>query len=95
MTESPSAWNFTPISSAVIGSRGSPLGTSTRLVNFLPDVVVIVTWLGWNFGKSASNSWFATTLTLSITGMSDLSRTRSSLNCRGVTMPSTSPTAMQ
>jgi hypothetical protein len=87
--------NLTPISSGVMGSRGSPLGTSTRVVKDLPLVVVMVTRLGWNLGKRASNSSLATTLTLSMTGMRDLSRTRSSLNWSGVTMPSMRPTAMQ
>lgn len=68
-TPSPRAWNLTPISSAVIGSRGSPLGTSTRLAKLLPSVVVMVTRLGWNLGKRASNSSLATTLTLSMTGI--------------------------
>ena len=59
MTSPPSAVNFTAISSSVIGSRGSPLGTSTRVECDLPSFVVIVTRLGWNLGKSASNSSFA------------------------------------
>lgn len=49
-----------------------------------PLFVVMVTRLGWNLGKSASNSWLATTFTLSMIGISALSSTRSSLNCSGV-----------
>ena len=52
------------------------------------------TWLKLQ-EKSASNSSFATTFTLSMIGISALSRTRSSLNWSGVTIPSTNPAAMQ
>src|SRR5262249_34710436 len=46
ITSPPSAVNFTAISSSVIGSRGSPFGTSTRVEYSLPSFVVIVTRLG-------------------------------------------------
>src|ERR1700680_209634 len=52
----PSAVNFTAISSSVIGSRGSPLGTSTRVECDLPLLVVMVTRLGWDLGKRGSDS---------------------------------------
>jgi aldehyde dehydrogenase (NAD+) len=39
-TSPPSAVNFTAISSSVIGSRESPLGTSTRVEYDLPSLVV-------------------------------------------------------
>src|SRR6266576_1211442 len=74
MTSPPSALNFTAISSSVMGSRGSPLGTSTRVEYSFPSFVVIVTRLGWNLGKSASNSSFAMTFTLSMIGISDFLR---------------------
>jgi hypothetical protein len=37
------------------------LGTSTRVECDSPLLVVMVTRLGWNLGKSASNSWLAAT----------------------------------
>ena len=39
ITSPPSAVNFTAISSSVIGSRGSPFGTSTRVECDLPSLV--------------------------------------------------------
>src|SRR5207253_10192594 len=46
ITSPPSAVNLTAISSSVIGSRGSPFGTSTRVECDLPSLVVMVTRLG-------------------------------------------------
>ncbi len=91
----PRAANFTAISCSVIGSRGSPLGTSTRCWNSWPLLRTIVTRLGWNSGKSFSNSWLATTLILSMIAGSAGSSIRSCVNCNGVTMPSASPTASE
>src|SRR5437763_17199638 len=46
ITSPPSAVNFTAISSSVMGSRGSPFGTSTRVEYDSPLLVVMVTRLG-------------------------------------------------